>query len=770
MPFSHPSPTDSALLRGALSGDVQALGALIERHFGKAYAVALARLRDAEVAEDLVQEVFLRVQLHLHQLGPQGNFPGWVVRIARNLSIDWLRRGQRASRLLPQVPLEEMASEPPDPSDKGAREIMAMDEESRALWKAIESLEPEQREILLLRHMEDLSQREIATQLGVDPSTVSRRLGAALKKLQRHLEPLLRQAIPRLRARRQAVSKSLTIAAAVGALSATAKASLVAAAPASQIASATSATKVGAAGAVGVIGFIQSLPTLIAGGAKVMATGKGIAAGITAVAAVTAGGIYLGTQGQGEAPLEPPVQTIVADRIQIGGQGFEREVSAVLVDDQGVEMHVELAQVPEAWSERLFDLSGDFTATATEFMDQVQVPSIPRVPGLRFHVPHQPRDPTAVGVIAHSYNLSQGSHSQVDVEIQTPEREAGDWDITLPNLPPGDLLVLQIVPPRSLPDDVWAVRLAGEVRELTFPTGQVYFTEDALLTGEVPELTFPSGPGAFVMGADGRWVGLRDEAPEAIERIWERSQQGEDVEALFAEMNLPVIPRAQEMIIVAPDLEWTGDETLQGAGFRFFDMESTELEMYAEDRGSGSGPWRVTFDHLPEGDALAIGWVHVTEGPQRMWLARLEALPSMLPPGIDHEGVFAVGPDGEVIELRSLSRLESEILRNRLIEGGGDAVFENMGVPTVPRSTRLLVLQPRSWYQNSQYGPGNGYEVALIMADGSSDGVEADYRDVLSTPGLMEITFPEIVEGGALAVARGNFSQGEVEVWMGRLE
>ncbi|MBN1477067.1 RNA polymerase sigma factor, partial [Candidatus Sumerlaeota bacterium] len=99
MPSSLRSPTDSTLLQSALKGDIQALGALIERHFGKAYAVALARLGDPEVAEDLAQEVFLRAQLHLQQLGPRGNFPGWVVRIARNLSIDWLRRGQRASRL-----------------------------------------------------------------------------------------------------------------------------------------------------------------------------------------------------------------------------------------------------------------------------------------------------------------------------------------------------------------------------------------------------------------------------------------------------------------------------------------------------------------------------------------------------------------------------------------------------------------------------------------------------------------------------------------------
>jgi RNA polymerase sigma-70 factor (ECF subfamily) len=304
-PMTHTdsSPSDSDLVRAALAGDAGSLGTLIERHFGTVYAVALARLRDPETAEDLAQEVFLRAQLHLGQLGPAGNFPAWVARIARNLAIDWLLRGNRASRLLPMVPLDAVTHGVHDTEAKGARETMAAQEETQALRRAIMELATEQREVVLLHFCEDLSQQEIAGVLGVSQATVSRQIQRALKSLRGMLELALREVAPALRAPRGAVARSMLIASAVGAISASAKASLAASASVGPLATFAGTVNAADAGAVGVIGFFKSLPALIAAGGKIMATGKGIA---VATVVLIAGGIgYQLTRPQGTPQASP---------------------------------------------------------------------------------------------------------------------------------------------------------------------------------------------------------------------------------------------------------------------------------------------------------------------------------------------------------------------------------------------------------------------------------------------------------------------------------
>jgi RNA polymerase sigma-70 factor, ECF subfamily len=284
--------TDSELVRAAQAGDTASFGALIERHLGMVYAIALARLRDAESADDLAQEVFLRAQLHLSSLGSNDRFAAWVSRIARNLAIDWLRRGQRASRLLPMVSLGEDLDRVPDTEQRGAREAMESKEEAHALREAIFDLPEAEREVVLLHFSEGLSQREIAERLGLSQPTVSRQIQRALDALRGALGPALREMAPSLRVSQRTMARTLMIATAVGALSVSAKATLASSAAIGSLASATEMAGAGAAGAVGVVGLVKSLPTLIAGGAKVMATGKGIAATVAAVVVIAGAGIY----------------------------------------------------------------------------------------------------------------------------------------------------------------------------------------------------------------------------------------------------------------------------------------------------------------------------------------------------------------------------------------------------------------------------------------------------------------------------------------------
>jgi RNA polymerase sigma factor (sigma-70 family) len=285
---------DERLVRAARGGDAQAFDALIRRHFGLVHAIALARLGEREAAEDLAQEVFLRAHLALPQLSDPGLFTRWLAQIARNLAATWQSRAMRRSALAAMVPLDEHGGEVPDTEDKGVRSRMETEEQQRAVWNAVRSLPPEERELVLMHFAEGLTQSEIGERLGVHQTTVLRRLKRALAAMRGALEPLLRESGPRLRASRGAAARASALVAAAGAMSATARASLAATAAAS-----TPLVKAGS---------LTTIKAALAAGGSLMATGKGITVTI-GVAALVAGGIYVTTvaqQGAPAPPLPPP--------------------------------------------------------------------------------------------------------------------------------------------------------------------------------------------------------------------------------------------------------------------------------------------------------------------------------------------------------------------------------------------------------------------------------------------------------------------------------
>jgi RNA polymerase sigma factor (sigma-70 family) len=315
--------SDAELVRETLEGHRAAFDALIERHFGLVYVIALARLDDPERAEDLAQEVFLRSYVHLAQLNPPSKFPAWLSRIARNLAIDWLRRGQRASRLLPMIPMEALPGEIADPKAKGVREAMAETEESQTLQRALSALPHDQREIVMLRFTEGLSQSEIADRLGLHQTTVSRVIKRALASLRGQLEPILRETGPSLRPSVRATVKTVAAIAAFEAMVPAAKAALVAAASTGVGGTAATAK---ASAALGGVSLFASLSGWIAGGAKVMATGKGIAAAAVAVAAI-GGGTYQVMRSSEPAPPPALVGMPAMPMVAIPAGSFEMGLS-----------------------------------------------------------------------------------------------------------------------------------------------------------------------------------------------------------------------------------------------------------------------------------------------------------------------------------------------------------------------------------------------------------------------------------------------------------
>jgi RNA polymerase sigma-70 factor (ECF subfamily) len=143
----------------AKCGDQHAMRYIYLRYADNIYGYVHSIVRDAHEAEDITQQLFLKLIRVLHQYEPRSvPFSSWLLRLAHNLAMDHLRSPGR--RL---TPCEEVR-----PLD----EDQEPDDRSHALREAISSLSDDQRNVLVLRHVAGLSPREIADRLGKTESSV----------------------------------------------------------------------------------------------------------------------------------------------------------------------------------------------------------------------------------------------------------------------------------------------------------------------------------------------------------------------------------------------------------------------------------------------------------------------------------------------------------------------------------------------------------------------------------------------------------------------
>jgi len=218
----------------AMNGDIPAFERLVQHFYGTVFAIALGQVRNREVAEELAQETFLRAYLHLPTLRDPYTFAGWLLRIARNLAADWQRTQRRKSALVQMLPLDDEALEQPDTRTPDARDRLAAGDDEQAIRDALFALPCDQREIVLLHYAEERSKSDIARLLNVHPSSVGRRIGAALYALRVQLDSSVRGAVQPLRSHKVAARRAAAIVVLAAALPQAASAALLSQAIATQ--------------------------------------------------------------------------------------------------------------------------------------------------------------------------------------------------------------------------------------------------------------------------------------------------------------------------------------------------------------------------------------------------------------------------------------------------------------------------------------------------------------------------------------------------------
>jgi RNA polymerase sigma-70 factor (ECF subfamily) len=167
---------DGQLLARIQRGDEQAMAVLYDRYSRVVYSVALRVLRDAASAEDILQEIFMQIWRHPDSFtATRGSFGGWLSVVARNRSIDALRR----KRPTEQVEEVYLAS-PVNLADEAARNLMM--ERARL---AILHLPPEQRKTLEMAFFDGLTHSEISEMTGDPLGTVKTRIRSALGSLRK---------------------------------------------------------------------------------------------------------------------------------------------------------------------------------------------------------------------------------------------------------------------------------------------------------------------------------------------------------------------------------------------------------------------------------------------------------------------------------------------------------------------------------------------------------------------------------------------------------
>lgn len=159
-------------MREYLDGQRDAATGLVDRYQKRLYNLALRLLANVQDAEDVIQTVFLNAFVKLHTFDPRYRFFSWIYRMAVNESLNMLKRRQQIVAL----------DDAPDLAAPATRSSGAVEARDR-IDKALQQMKPDDRAVVVLKHLESFSYEEIADVLDIPVRTVKSRLFTARERL-----------------------------------------------------------------------------------------------------------------------------------------------------------------------------------------------------------------------------------------------------------------------------------------------------------------------------------------------------------------------------------------------------------------------------------------------------------------------------------------------------------------------------------------------------------------------------------------------------------
>ncbi len=183
---------DGQLWQRWRGGEPSAFDQIVRRHTGRLLAVATRLTRDPVEADEVVQDAFIAAFRGAAGFDGRAQVSTWLHRITVNAALARLRGRTRRREVAMEQAFPATGDEPHgDLPDRAAADASARSDVARTVWAAIDALDEEQRTIMVLRDVEELSSKEVAAMLGISDASVRQRLHRARQTVAERLRPEL---------------------------------------------------------------------------------------------------------------------------------------------------------------------------------------------------------------------------------------------------------------------------------------------------------------------------------------------------------------------------------------------------------------------------------------------------------------------------------------------------------------------------------------------------------------------------------------------------
>ena len=185
---------DVALIRRVLAGDETAFAELVKKYQKPVHTLAWRKIGDFHIAEDITQEVFLKMYQRLHTLKDPNQFSGWLYVITANLCATWLRKKRIQTQPLEDTEPTMIQEDAYSEHIVEERSRTAIESQREVVKKLLAKLKESERTVMTLYYLGEMTVEEISRFLGVSASTIKSRLRRARHRLQKE-ETMIREAL-----------------------------------------------------------------------------------------------------------------------------------------------------------------------------------------------------------------------------------------------------------------------------------------------------------------------------------------------------------------------------------------------------------------------------------------------------------------------------------------------------------------------------------------------------------------------------------------------